>query len=225
MDRAWGRREQAGRTLTQMRPRNRFALPLLAAVLLIALFVAIAIGGSPGGSSPKTFTASPATGFDGAAIPSTPAPDFTLTDQNGKRIKLSSLRGGAAVLTFLYSSCGGLCVVIAEQIRGALDELPHRVPVLIVSANPQADTPANVRRFLTKVSLTGRVHYLSGPLSQLRSIWKNYRVVLPTSGQQAFASHASVLLIDPKGEERVLFESEELTPEELSHDIGKLEGP
>lgn len=209
-----------------MRPRNRFGLPLLAAVLLIALVVAIAIGGSPGGSSsPTTFTASPATGFDGAALPSTPAADFALTDQNGKRIRLSSLRGEVTVLTFLYSSCGAPCVVIAQQIRGALDELARPVPVLIVSADPRADTPASIRRFLAEVSLTGRVRYLSGPLSQLRPIWKAYRVVLPSSGRQAFASHASVLLIDPKGEERVLFESEELTPEGLSHDIGKLEDP
>lgn len=209
-----------------MRSRNRFALPLLAAVLLIALVVAIAIGGSTGGSSfPKTFTASPSTGFDGAALPSAPAPDFTLSDQNGKRITLSSLRGQVTALTFLYSSCGAPCVVIAEQIRGALDELPRPVPVLIVSTDPRGDTPESVRRFLAQVSLAGRVHYLSGSLSQLRSIWKAYRVVLPSSGRQAFASHASVLLIDPKGEERVLFESEELTPEGLSHDIGKLENP
>lgn len=209
-----------------MHPRNRLALPLSAAVLLIALVVAIAIWGLPGGSSsPKTFTVSPGTGFDGAALPSTRAADFTLTDQNGKRIALSSLRGQVTVLTFLYSSCGAPCVVIAEQIRGALDELPHPVPVLIISTDPRADTRANVRRFLAKVSLTGRVHYLSGSLSQLHSIWKAYKVVLPSTGRQAFANHASVLLIDLKGEERVLFESEELTPEGLSHDIGKLEDP
>ncbi len=44
--------------------------------------------------------------------------------------------------------------LIAQQIRGALDELPHPVPVLIVSADPAADTPASVARFLAQVSLT-----------------------------------------------------------------------
>jgi protein SCO1/2 len=209
-----------------MRSRNRLALPLLAGVLLIALIVAVAIGGLPGGSSsPKTFTVSPSTGFDGAALPGPAAPDFTLADQDGKRISLSSLRGGVTVLTFLYSTCGAPCVVIAQQIRGALNELQRPVPVLIVSADPRADTPANVRRFLAGVSLTGRVHYLSGSAAQLRPIWKAYKVVLPSAGRRAFASYASVLLIDPKGEERVLFQSEELTPEGLSHDIGKLEDP
>jgi protein SCO1/2 len=207
-----------------MRSRNRLALPLLAGVLLIALIVAVAVGGLPGGSSsPKTFTVSPGTGFEGAALPGAMAPSFTLTDQNGKQTGLGSLRGRVTVLTFLYSTCGAPCVVIAQQIRGALNELHRPVPVLIVSADPRADTPANVRRFLAGVSLTGRVHYLSGSLSQLRSVWKAYKVILPSSGRQAFASHASVLLIDPKGAERVLFESEELTPEALSHDIVELQ--
>jgi hypothetical protein len=34
-----------------------------------------------------------------------------------------------------------------------------------------------------------------------------------------------VLLLDAEGRKRVLFESEELTPEALSHDIRKLNDP
>ena len=54
------------------------------------------------------------------------------------------------MLAFLYSTCGATCVLIAQQIRGALDELPRPVPVLIVSADPRADTPARVKRFLAQ---------------------------------------------------------------------------
>ena len=51
--------------------------------------------------------------------------------------------------------------MIAQQIRGALDELRRPVPVLLISADPAADTPARVRRFLPRVSLSGRVRYLT----------------------------------------------------------------
>ena len=33
-------------------------------------------------------------------------------------------RGQVTILAFLYSTCGATCVLIAQQIRGALDELP-----------------------------------------------------------------------------------------------------
>jgi cytochrome oxidase Cu insertion factor (SCO1/SenC/PrrC family) len=205
--------------------RSRIALPTLAGVLAVALILLVTLGGGSGDSTSKTFTASPASGFDGAALPAGQAVrDFTLTDQDGHRVTLSSLHGQVTVLAFLYSTCGAPCVVIAQQIRGALDDLAHPVPVLIVSADPPADTPASVSRFLAQVSLTGRVRYLSGPLARLRLIWRAYHVVPASSGRTAFARYASVLLLDPLGEERVLFQSEQLTPETLAHDIEKLDG-
>lgn len=163
-------------------------------------------------------------GFDGAAIPPSPlAPGFTLTDQDGRAVSLSSLRGHVVVLAFLYSTCGATCILIAQQIRGALDELPHPVPVLIVSADPAPDTPASVARFLSKVSLTGRVRYLSGSPAQLRPIWRAYRVHPASVGRAAFDKYASLLLLDTRGRERVLFQPDVLTPETLAHDIGELQ--
>jgi protein SCO1 len=204
--------------------RPRLLLPLLAGVLLVALILVVVIGGGSSGSPPgKTFTAS-SSPFEGAALPrGQRAPEFTLTDQNGREVSLAQFRGGVTVLTFLYSTCGAPCVVIAQQIRGALNELPKPVPVLIVSVSPRGDTPANIRRFLAQVSLTGRVHYLRGSPARLKAVWKAYKVVPASAGRSAFAEYASVLLIDGKDDQRVLFQSEQLTPEALSHDIRKLE--
>jgi cytochrome oxidase Cu insertion factor (SCO1/SenC/PrrC family) len=46
-----------------------------------------------------------------------------------------------------------------------------------VSADPTADTPAAVRRFLGEASLTGRVAYLTGTRAELTLIWRAYNVV------------------------------------------------
>ena len=172
---------------------------------------------------------SPESGFDGAALPDhIPAPGFTLRDQHGRRVSVSDYRGRVVVLTFVYSTCGAPCVLIAQQIRGALDELQEQhapqPAVLLVSADPAADTPASVAAFLSQVSLTGRVQYLTGPISQLASIWRAYHVKPASTGTGAFAEYASVLLLDARGDERVLFQSEQLTPEAISHDIAKLDG-
>jgi protein SCO1/2 len=218
-------------------PRRSRRVPLapaaIAAAAIAALAVAIVViatgsndhGSSAGASS--SVTAGPETGFEGASFPvGRPTPDFTLTDQYGRSVSLSEYRGGVVALTFLYSACGDTCIVIAQQIRGALDELRAegaRLPtVLIVSADPTADTPANVRGFLARMSLSGRVQYLTGSLGQLRSVWRAYDVKPASDGASVFDEYAQVLLLDPAGRKRVLFESEELTPEALSHDIRKL---
>jgi protein SCO1/2 len=123
--------------------------------------------------------------------------------------------------------------LIAQQIRGALDDLERPVPALALTANPAADTPAHIRRFLSEASLLGRLTYLTGPPARLRPIWRAYHVV-PVSGSanggaggrtRAFDRAATVILIDPQGRERVVFGVEQLTPEGLAHDVQRLQGP
>jgi len=43
-------------------------------------------------------------------------------------------------------------VLIGQQIRGALAELPRPVPVLIVSVDPAADTRRRVSAYLAQVA-------------------------------------------------------------------------
>jgi protein SCO1/2 len=228
-----------------MRPtRSRRVLLAGTTVIVVAFTVAVLLdrpaghvpaatpGVSPGSSSQAGAPGTPAaSGFQGAALPANVrAHNFTLTDQAGRPVSLSGYRGQVVVIAFVSSTCGSTCIVIAQQIRGALDELRRPVPVLLVSVDPQADTPARVSRFLAQVSLTGRVHYLTGSLSQLRPVWSAYGID-PASIASATASARSaqiesstgVLLIDGRGFERVLFAVEQLTPEALAHDIRRLQ--
>jgi protein SCO1/2 len=210
-------------------------------VIVVAFTVAVLLDRPAGHSQENTAAARSgpsgapetpsASGFQGAALPeNVRAHNFTLTDQTGTPVSLSRYRGQVVVIAFVYSTCGSTCIVIAQQIRGALDELQHPVPVLLVSVDPHADTPARVSRFLAQVSLSGRVRYLTGSLSQLRPVWSAYGID-PASIASASASARSaqiesstgVLLIDTRGFERVLFAVEQLTPEALGHDIRRLQ--
>ncbi len=224
-----------------MSVRTRRAL--LASVTLVALALALAVflagsrhshdggtsrltasveGSGEGAGGPEAVSS---TGFDGAALPaSLTVHDFALVDQQGQRVSLGSLRGHVTVLAFPYSTCGATCVVIADQIRGALEELPHPVPVVFISADPTADTRTRIERFLAQVGLSGRVHYLSGSQAQLAPVWRAYKVVPASAGRSAFDRYASVMLLDRSGHERVVYGLEQLTPEALVHDIRKLQG-
>jgi protein SCO1/2 len=201
--------------LYRLRAHRRTALALIGAAAIIAGVIAC------GGGSAAHLSAS--TGFAGAALPaSLPVREFTLEDQSGRRVSLTGYRGRVVILAFISSTCGATCILLAQQIRGALDELPRPVPVLFVSVDPRADTGARVRRFLQRVALTGRVRYLSGSSAALRPIWRAYGIVPVTSDRAAFERAASVLLLDRDGRERVVFGLEQLTPEGVAHDVRKL---
>jgi protein SCO1 len=201
------------------------------AILALAPILTATATGCSAGSARDSATQSAgaptpaASGFDGAALPSgVPAPRFSLRDQGGTPVSLAAYRGHVVLVAFLYSTCGSSCVVIAQQIRGALDELGTGIPVLVISADPAADTPARVRRFLAQVSLRGRARWLSGSRAQMQRVWHVFRVLPASAGHTAFARSASVFLIDRSGRERVIFQLEQLTPEALAHDIRKLLG-
>jgi protein SCO1 len=200
---------------------------LTPAVLALALGIALpgcghkAEGGS--GAPASTPGAVSASGFDGALLPAGPrAPEVELSDQSGHPFSLQSLRGQIAILAFLSSTSKRVGPLIAQQIRGALDELARPVAAVAISIDPGADTPAHVRAFLRASALTGRVRYLTGNEQQLRAVWRAYRVVPASAGEAAFERGAFVLLLDRRGAARVELPLEQLTPEALAHDIGKL---
>jgi protein SCO1 len=191
--------------------------------------------------------ASSATGYDGALLPvGIPPRGFTLTDQYGRRVSLSDFRGKVTILSFLYTTSRTTAPLIAQQIRGALDELdvqaesrPARlrptsgsgasaptppVQALAISVDPAADTPARVRAFLRAASLSGRMEYLTGSATQLRPVWRAYAAAPASAGAVAYERGALVLLLDREGAPRVEFSIEDLTPEALAHDVRKLEG-
>ena len=189
-------------------------------VILAATGCAVSIAACGGaGLGPRT----PA--LEGAPIPPTAAPEIALHDAQGREVKLSSLRGRPVLLSFLGTHCGSTCDVIAQQMRGALDEVPRgAAAALIVSAEPKADTPAAAKQFLERNGLSGRASFLVGTPAQLRPLYAAYKVHPPETDGRRFDEYAFVIVIDRNGNERAIFETPELTPEALAKDIVRLGG-
>jgi protein SCO1/2 len=195
------------------------ALMLILLALVAAIVFVVVNDRGPGGTGKA---AQPE--FDGGTMPAhLRAPDFTLTDQNGHRVSLAADRGKVVVLTFIHSLCHDTCPFMVEQIKGALNDLPHNganVPAIGVSAAQAEDTPKNRKAFLAKHEMTGRLEFVNGSLAQMRRIWREWHIqpVTPKVDHSTF-----VLLIDKRGYERVGFPADQLTPEGLAHDIRVLE--
>jgi protein SCO1 len=203
---------------------------MLAVAIALVAILAAPSGRDRASSSAPSSKAATSSGFDGAAYPlGIRAPGFRLEDQLRRRVSLSEFRGRVVVLAFLSTDCRA-CILAAQQVRGALDELAGAptygrgtaVPamqVLFVSTDPHVDTGANVKRFLAETALADRVLYLTGSRAQLGDVWRAYGVPPRSTGRATSEAATSVLLIGRTGDERDAFGLEQLTPEGLAHDV------
>jgi protein SCO1/2 len=159
--------------------------------------------------------------FAGSLRPPGIAPaEFGLRDERGRMVRLRDLRGRPAIVTFLYTTCRDTCPLTTQQIRQALDDLGHDVPVIAVSVDPANDTPEKARAFALKQGMTGRMRWVLGTSAQLQRIWRAYGV----APQTAIEDHsASTVVLDGSGRQRVGFATDVLTPEGLAHDVAALE--
>lgn len=85
----------------------------------------------------------------------TDVPDFTLTDQDGKRISIKDFRGKALAITFIYARCplADYCIRMSTNFSdlamqlNANDEMKDKVRLLSISFDPENDTPAKLKAY------------------------------------------------------------------------------
>jgi len=149
------------------------------------------------------------------------APDFTLHDQNGRVIRLSSERGKVVMITFLYTHCPDLCPLTAQNLNDVLQSLgPARrsVTVLAISVDPKGDTPKAVNAFVRNHRLLPQFHYLTGTARELEPVWKAYQVtpVVPKGPDPDHTLYT--LVVDRSGKARILFDAL-ARPPAITHDV------
>ena len=86
-----------------------------------------------------------------------PAPPFSLTDQNGRTVSLGSLRGHVVALTFLDPVCTSDCPLIAQEFRSADQQLAGqggRVDFIAIVANPIYRSVSYTKAFDSQEGLT-----------------------------------------------------------------------
>ena len=140
--------------------------------------------------------------FPGAAR----APDFTLTDQDGRPYTLSAHRGHAIALFFGYAHCPDVCPTTLAALARAKRELGaagRGFDVVFVTVDPTRDTPAVLKRYvrLFDPAFTG----LTGSEAQLDPVYAAYHVyrAIDTASRSAngyLVVHSSIVeFIAPDG--------------------------
>ncbi len=139
------------------------------------------------------------------------APDFTLTDQFGHSVTLSSLRGHEVVLAFIDSRCKTLCPLTAEIMYDAKVALgasvASQIELVAVNANPAAISVVAVQAWSIAHGLLHQWLFLTGTAQQLWSVYHSYHVYVQVNSGGLVAHDAATIIIDANGRERLYFET------------------
>jgi cytochrome oxidase Cu insertion factor (SCO1/SenC/PrrC family) len=180
-------------------------------IVSIAAIGVVILGTAPLAEAQATPGASDilALALDGPDAPvDTPAPGFTLTDQDGRQVTLASLRGKVVLLTFLDPVCVTDCPLIAQEFRQAGQLLAadkSRVELVAVDVNPLYYQTAYTQAFDKQEGLSGVSNwlYLTASPARLRQVYHAWGVPAETLPAGAMLGHSDLaFVVDQSGELR-----------------------
>jgi cytochrome oxidase Cu insertion factor (SCO1/SenC/PrrC family) len=182
-------------------------------VAAVAALGVILLGAAPMAADAVNRTADPilALAIEGDSTPmNSPAPAFHLTDQNNQPVSLASLRGKVVLMTFLDPVCTSDCPVIGAEFKEAgvlLGSADKDVDLVAIVANPTYRAVEFTQAFDRQEGLSTVPNwlYLTGSLSQLSQVWRDYGVAAQDLPAGAMADHSELtVVIDRSGHIREL---------------------
>ncbi len=200
------------------RTRSAWTLPSLAGLFALGVAVPIvAVGLLRRGDGPSPQPAAHSAGQETPFVwgeGQRSAPDFTLRDQNDRKISPTSFHGRPVIVTFVDPLCRNLCPLEASVLNKVDESLPPaRRPVIIaISVDVYADTHARLMLDARRWRLTPQWHWAVGSPSELKAVWKRYYAEVEVKTERIAGTtihnitHSEMsYVLDGKGYERALF--------------------
>jgi protein SCO1 len=168
------------------------------------------------------------TGFQGSDVTGSKfGRDFHLTDHTGKARALADFRGKVVVIFFGYTQCPEECPTTLSRLAAAMQKLGRdaaRVQVLLVTVDPERDTPQLLSQYVPAFNPTFLGLY--GDAAATAEVAKEFKVLYqkqpgPTPGTYSMDHSTGTFIFDREGRLRV-YESYAQGPDALAHDIRAL---
>ncbi|HEY6445143.1 MAG TPA: SCO family protein [Acidobacteriaceae bacterium] len=133
--------------------------------------------------------------------PGHPVPDFALTDQAGKSVRLSALRGKVVVLTFGYSRCPfpQYCLRLSNNLAMLEERFSGRagrdLVLLTIAIDPQHDQGKALSGYAASFRANpADWHFLTGPLPAVKQVAAMFGMNFwPAEGRLTHSLHTAVL--------------------------------
>ena len=152
-------------------------------------------------------------------------PDFVLTDQSGRAVRLSQFRGEPVAVTFAYTRCpdatacpmtmskfAKLNAALAKEKNGRL---------LAVTVDPETDTPAVLADYAKRIGADAeRWRFLTGDARSLARVAETFGVLYYPEHGKIVHSQA-VAIVDPSGRLAAVYYGSDWEPEQILKDLEK----
>jgi protein SCO1/2 len=153
-----------------------------------------------------------------------PAPDFTLTSQDGKEVTLGALRGKVVAVTFIYTWCPDVCPMLTDKMARVQDALgsdfASKVAFVSITVDPERDTPDVLKEYAEAfdANLAGW-SFLTGSLTAVREVARQYGVAVAPAADSQVDHTMLTTLVDRHGTMRVQYLGYRFDEEEFRHDL------
>jgi protein SCO1/2 len=126
-----------------------------------------------------------------------PVPDFTLTDQDGQPLSLSSLRGQVVAIDFIYTRCPqpDVCPRLSANFARLQRRFGSALKLLSITIDPQYDRPEVLRGY-AKIwhADLANWHFLTGADAEIRSVAQPFGLVyFAEEGSMTHSSRTAVI--------------------------------
>lgn len=188
------------------------------AAILRVWILALALVAASCGKEPPNFQGIDVTGANWGR-------DFSLRDPDGQVRTLADFRGKYVLLFFGYTTCPDVCptaLARAVEVRKMLGRDGSMLQVILVTVDPERDTPALLRDYT--LAFDPGFLGLYGDAAETSSVTKEFKVFfekVPTDGTYTVNHTALSYVFDPSGRLR-LVEQHSLGADAVVADLRKL---
>ena len=131
--------------------------------------------------------------------------DFSLTDEQGDSVDSSMFEGQWTIAFVGFTYCPDICPATMAMLSQAAKQIPNEVPepqVLLVSADPERDTPEQLNQYVTFFGdgfrgVTGDYEGLERLARDLNAVFMHND---DADGQKAVDHSSHLALISPHGQ-------------------------
>jgi protein SCO1/2 len=162
-------------------------------------------------------------------------PDFTLTNQDGKKFSLKDYRGKALAITFIYRECPlpEFCVKMSKYFSDMANQIAadpegkKKVRLMSISFDPERDTPEKLKQYgLGYLGKNAKDDFTVwqlavGPDKEVRAIADFFGLRYETDANDKTQINHSLVtaVVSPEGKVTRIFTGGKWTPDEVMSEL------
>jgi protein SCO1/2 len=156
-----------------------------------------------------------------------PAPDFKLTDQSGKELRMPELKGKVVLVSFIFTTCNGTCPATTHRMSLVQRELTSRglfknsqVHLLSITLDPVRDTPDVLRGYMQLYDAApDHWSFLSGPKGDVEKAIEAWGMWARPAPNGQLDHPSRIFLVDAQGRIREIYNLGFMNPDLVTDDV------